>query len=357
MGNLFYAVGYMLLSLWGFVFYHWKWMTFATALWPCLFIIACPFLPESFRWYISKGKFKKGKNAVSKYASHCQVEIPKETIERMVQDSSEAVTLHHKREQVKKEVGKSKIAKTPRLVAHDTQEHVYTIKDLFKTPQIRKLTFKMSYLYFCRFAAYYAAFIIDIEGSRLLVNFLFGLIEFCAPLICMPIINRSFANRSLWCSACFAAMVLTFSLGAGISQGAFDTQDSKWDIAVFVLQLIGAIPAVMVSSFLWTWATELYPTPIRNSAIGIFICIGKLSGIVTSQLFRLNKPPQNLYWVPNFILGILMLIAALISLGVRDTNGLPLVQTIKAAEEMLAKKDRPLKTRDQKRVPCAHRNF
>ena len=51
-------------------------------------IIACPFLPESFRWYISKGKFKKGKNAVSKYASHCQVEIPKETIERMVQESA-----------------------------------------------------------------------------------------------------------------------------------------------------------------------------------------------------------------------------------------------------------------------------
>ena len=91
--------------------------------------------------------------------------------------------------------------------------------DLFKTPQIRRLTFKMSYLYFCRFAAYYAVFIIDIEGSRLLVNFLFGLIEFCAPLICLPIINRSFANRSLWCSAGFGAMVIIFALGGGISQG------------------------------------------------------------------------------------------------------------------------------------------
>ena len=114
---------------------------------------------------------------------------------------------------------RTKIVKTSKLVAHDTKEHAYTMMDLFKTPQIRRLTFKMSYLYFCRFAAYYAVFIIDIEGSRLLVNFLFGLIEFCAPLICLPIINRSFANRSLWCSAGFGAMVIIFALGAGISQG------------------------------------------------------------------------------------------------------------------------------------------
>ena len=59
----------------------------------------------------------------------------------------------------------NRISRASRLVAHETQEHAYTIKDLFKTPQIRKLTFKMSYLYFCRFAAYYAAFIIDIEGT------------------------------------------------------------------------------------------------------------------------------------------------------------------------------------------------
>ena len=47
-------------------------------------IIACPFLPESFRWYLSKGKFEKGKKAVSNYAAHCDVEIPKESLERMV---------------------------------------------------------------------------------------------------------------------------------------------------------------------------------------------------------------------------------------------------------------------------------
>ena len=47
-------------------------------------IIASPFLPESFRWYLSKGKFEKGKKAVSNYAAHCDVEIPKESLERMV---------------------------------------------------------------------------------------------------------------------------------------------------------------------------------------------------------------------------------------------------------------------------------
>ena len=44
------------------------------------------------------------------------------------------------------------------------EEHIYTIKDLFKTHEIRILTLKMSYLYFAAFALYYAVFMIDIEG-------------------------------------------------------------------------------------------------------------------------------------------------------------------------------------------------
>jgi len=247
---------------------------------------------------------------------------------------------------------RSKIVRNSVLVAHDTKEHAATMMDLFKTPQIRKLTFKMSYLYFCRFAAYYAVFMIDIEGSRLLVNFLFGLIEFCAPLICIPIIDRSFANRSRWCSAGFGALVIIFALGGGISQGAFETQNSNWDKGVLALQLIGAVAAVIVASFLYTWATELYPTPIRNSAVGIFNCVGNISGILTAQLFRLNKPPIDLYWVPNFILALLMLFAAFISLGVRDTNGLPLVQTINAAEAMLDNNnEKPTRRNQRPKMP------
>jgi len=77
MPNMFYAIGYMLLSLWGYVFDHWQWMMLITACWPLLFIIAFPFVPESYRWHFSKGRFETGKTAIKSYADHCGVSLSK----------------------------------------------------------------------------------------------------------------------------------------------------------------------------------------------------------------------------------------------------------------------------------------
>lgn len=115
------------------------------------------------------------------------------------------------------------------------------------------------------------------------------------------------------CTANFCCLIITFAVGGIVAQKAFlNPENDAFRQGVLALQLIGAVPAVIVASYLWAWATELYPTPIRNSAVGLFICVGKLSGIVTSQIFRLNNPPYNLFWVPNLILAILALFAAVL---------------------------------------------
>ena len=168
MPNLFYAVGYMLLSLWGYVFYHWQWMLFATALWPCLFFLVVAFIPESYRWYFSKGRFEKGKKAICCYASRCGVYVPKESLDRMCADQTDGLRTHKTRRSLVSsgEYGeKNALAKKVTKTKMEVSEHVYTIGDLFKTPEIRWLTLKMCFLYFTRFAIYYAVFMIDIRGE------------------------------------------------------------------------------------------------------------------------------------------------------------------------------------------------
>ena len=49
-------------------------------------------------------------------------------------------------------------------VSSTMKERFHSAKDLFNTPEIRTLTFKMGYLYFAGFAIYYASFMINIEG-------------------------------------------------------------------------------------------------------------------------------------------------------------------------------------------------
>ena len=146
-----------------------------------------------------------------------------------------------------------------------------------------------------------------------MVNFLFGLIEFCGPLLTLPIINQWFSNRSHWCTGTFLVVTVVFGINCGITQKASGMgDDSAWHKAVLALQLIGALPAVIVSAFLFAWSTELYPTPIRNSALGVFIFVGKMSGIIISQMFKLNHPPYNLAWIPLLFLAVIALVAAFI---------------------------------------------
>ena len=86
--------------------------------------------------------------------------------------------------------------------------------------------------------------------------------EFVSPLIALPLIDRNFSNRPVWVTWCNIFLTCTFAIGGGIAQkAAWTAENESWQKAVLALQLIGAIPAIVVSSYLYAWATELYPTP------------------------------------------------------------------------------------------------
>ena len=115
--------------------------------------------------------------------------------------------------------------------------------------------------------------IFTILGERLLVNFLFGLIEFCSPIITLPIINRRCSNRPIWCTICFGLLVLIFSVGGGMAEIAYlNPESDNYRKGILALQLIGAIPVSRVLK-----KTELFRTENEYENVPISFETTKIS--------------------------------------------------------------------------------
>ena len=135
-------------------------------MWPCLFFFVVAFIPESFRWYFSKGRFEEGKAAICGYAARCGVVVPQTALNAMCAVQSDGLrTNERRRSSHALTIDYPALARKMSMSKMEVDEHVYTIGDLFKTPEIRILTLKMCFLFFTRFSVYYAVFMIDIKGK------------------------------------------------------------------------------------------------------------------------------------------------------------------------------------------------
>jgi len=88
---------------------------------------------------------------------------------------------------------------------------------------------------------------------------------------------------------------------------------------ITALALIGRFFGSASFSNIYLYSTELYPTTIRNMALGTCSTFSRIGGIVVPFILALGQLPGVPVILPLVIIGILTLIAAVVSLWLPET--------------------------------------
>nr|XP_025874534.1 solute carrier family 22 member 1-like [Vulpes vulpes] len=288
-----FTVGLVVLSGVAYAIPHWRWLQLAISLPTFFFLLYYWCVPESPRWLLSQ----KRNAQVMKIMGH-----------------------------IAQKNGKSPLADLKMLSLEEdvTEKLSPSFVDLFRTPQLRKHTFILMYLWFTSSVLYQGLIMhVGATGGNLYLDFLYSaLVEFPAAFIILATIDRFGLIRPLATSNLVAGTACFIMI--------FISHDLHW--LNITVACVGRMGITIVFQMVCLVNAELYPTFVRN--LGVMVCssLCDLGGIITPFLvFRLMEVWQGL---PLTLFAGLGLIAGGVTLLLPETKGITLPETIEDAENL-----------------------
>jgi len=316
-----FALGEVLAVLLALIFTDWRYLQVATTVLSLMVGIVWFFISESPRWLIATGKIKEAKEVIEAAAKKNKVEVISEIDdENIISDDIEYDD-------------DNRSESTINTMFLPSDEENYGIKDLFNSTCCR-ITFAL-FIVWPAFGLLYfgltlASGKINVTSNMHLSFILICLIEIPADFI-FPIIMDILGRKPL--------MALSLLI-PGIFCIASAFHQTSWVFTVLVLIAKLGVTGGKNVSLIFT--AELYPTPVRTTALGACYTLGRLGSVfapwVAVYLPGHNSLPE---WVPLLIFGIVAIIGSLASLLLPETLGHPLPDNFNDVENM-KKYDKPM---------------
>ncbi|KAJ6647535.1 Beta-alanine transporter [Pseudolycoriella hygida] len=298
--NIAYSLGLVLLSAVVYLVRDWRFLSLAVSV-PLLLLFSCFFvLPESPRWLIATGNYKKAAKVMKTMAKFNQKIIPNDY-----------------EEVLRSKLSTSAVTNIPL----DATQSI-GILDLFRTYNMRAKTLIITFIWFsntCVYVglSYYAPFL---GGDEIWNFFLAGAVEFPTYVFLWPGLNY-IGRRWILC----ASMVI----GGVACLLTFLVQQNQ--TVMLILYCIGKMGISSSFVVLPLAASELYPTVVRGLGMSVSSVIGMIGPIVIPLV---NHMGSNMLVLPLIIMGSLLTFGGLASLLLPETMGKPLPQTIEDGENV-----------------------
>ncbi|KAE8607247.1 hypothetical protein XENTR_v10011094 [Xenopus tropicalis] len=292
-----YTAGQLLLAGLAYGMRDWRWLQLCVSLPFFIYFLYAWWFPESARWLVLSGKPEKAVKEIRKVANL-----------NGKKEEGEKITLESLKSEMIKELASAKSS--------------YSVIDLVRTNTIRRISCALSLVWFSTSFAYYGL-AMDLQKfnvSIYLIQVIFGAVDFPAKLVsatAMIYVGRKFTQ--------FMSLILG---GIAIIANIFvpnELQTVRTSLAVFGK---GCLAASFSCIFLYT--TELYPTVIRQSGLGMCSTMARIGGIVAPLVKILGE----LYpFVPLLIYGGAPIISGLCVFFLPETVNKPLPDTIEEVEK------------------------
>lgn len=247
--NIAYSIGLVLLAGIVYLVRDWRYLSLAVSL-PLLMLFSCFFvLPESPRWLVATGKFRRAARVMKTIAR-----INKKPFA----DNYEDVLRHHFQPKRNDD-------------ENNNENYTYGIIDLFRTPNMRAKTLIITFIWFsntCVYVglSYYAP---ALGGDEIWNFFLAGVVELPTYIVLWPSLNH-IGRRWILCVSMLVggiACLLTF-----LAQG-----DNFMMLSLYCIGKMGISSAFVVLPLA---ASELYPTVVRGLGMSVSSVIGMIGPIV-----------------------------------------------------------------------------
>ncbi|XP_028917033.1 solute carrier family 22 member 8-like isoform X1 [Ornithorhynchus anatinus] len=287
-----YTIGQFILPGLAYVIPEWRWLQLAVSVPFFIFFLQTWWIAESVRWLVLKGKPEKALWELQRVA-----------------------TCNGKKEEGNKLTVEELTFNLQREITSAKSSH--SVMDLFRVPALRLITCCISLVWFATSFAYYSL-AMDLEGFGVnvyLLQVIFGGVDIPAKLIAIIII--SYLGRR-------TTQVLSLILAGGVILATIfvpkDLQTLRTGLAVFGK---GCLSASFSCVFLYTG--ELYPTVIRQTAMGICNIWSRV-GSMLSPLVKIMGEVSP--FIPVIIYGTVPIMAGSFACFLPETLNVPLPETI-----------------------------
>ncbi|XP_071113404.1 organic cation transporter protein-like [Haliotis cracherodii] len=310
--EFFWSSGYFIAVAAAYFIRDWQHLQLVVSAPTVLFLAYYWFIPESPRWLITKRKYEMAETILRHAAKVNKVTLTSDLFSGNVLDRTKSESIW-------------KIFTSLTLVA-------------------RCVIVFLNWLV-CSLGYYGLGLnVANLGGSVYINGLIAGGTEFVSYIACILLLDR-IGRKSLHCAAmilggiCCTATILPVLYGSG---------GLTW--LTITLALVGRAFVSASFAIIWLYSSELFPTVIRNSVMGVANICGRLGGVISPYIANLAMviPGDFGRAVPLIIFGVSMVGAGLLALFLPETLTRELPESIEDAEKMRSTKQ----TSDASHAAC-----
>ncbi|KAJ7383545.1 hypothetical protein OS493_027208 [Desmophyllum pertusum] len=283
-----YDVSVMVLVGIAYYIRDWKHLTIATGAPGILFVAGWFFIPESVRWLLKKGRETEAREVLSNVARKNGKEMP-----------NEALYL-------------------------PKEERLGDFRDLFSSLQMAHKTLGTWLMWFAvSFIAWGISFSAPFLGGSVYVNVL---ILAAASLPGLPVcafLTLRFGRRKLILASFLLAAV--GAIGALLLSDKAEHDNSYLAGKIFMSMFVAKFSASVAFTLVYIYAAELFPTTLRNIAMGTATSWARVSGFASAYAPLLLTVHR---FLPFAIMACLALAAAIVCMTLPETHNQPTKESL-----------------------------
>lgn len=195
-----------------------------------------------------------------------------------------------------------------------------TTIDLFKTPNLRNKTLNVCFCWFANSIAYYGLTLSTgkLEGNPYLITAILGFVElpsYAAVVYFLDIWGRRPLISSMLLVGGAACIIATFISAGGMISTA--------------IVIAGKLFIAGSFAIIYNYSAELFPTVVRNSALGLGSMCARLSGALTPFITLLDSFNPK---IPAITFGLVALASGFLCFFLPETMNQPMPQTLADGE-------------------------
>ncbi|KAL1131480.1 hypothetical protein AAG570_011097, partial [Ranatra chinensis] len=299
--NISYPVGYMILPALALYFDDWRSLQLIISLPALLLLVNCWFIPESPRWLLTQGRRDEALTLVKNKIEGKQLKLVEDNFNHLPSDVNESG--HHWNKKLQ--------AALARLFIFLSES------------ELRNRIFICYFAWFAASLSYYAIALNadNFTANRYLYVALNGLVEFpgyIVPLLILKYLGRKIASASLFIIAGVALLSILI-IPEGYSE------------LVLGVALIGRFCMCAVFAIIILYTSELFPTTIRNTAIGTSLTMAQFGCIAAP--FVVDLLGSHAWYIPSTICGITSVSAGMMIMLLPETKDKPLLDSIEEIKD------------------------
>ncbi|XP_077973809.1 solute carrier family 22 member 21-like [Styela clava] len=309
MVNVIYAIGYMLLPAVAYIFKDWRWIIRSLGLGSAIFLPYIFLLPESPRWLASQGRIDEAIKVLK------QIAVVNGVNQTVLQDLNTN----------NMELGENLLEKTKdkNNANKQRERRRSSVQVLAKNSVMRRRSVMICWVWNVTFLCYYALGLntSNLGGSNYLNCFAAAALEIpCHFLVVVAIQKagrRSSLTTFLGLAGIFVALSPAFQNFEGVS---------------ITFAMLGKFFASSAMGILYLYTSELYPTLLRNTGIGIASMTSRFGSICAPFLvFAGENGRRN---IPFYVMAALGISTAGLCLLLPETKQSSLPDTMKDAIDL-----------------------